>query len=228
MKSNALILLFALLFAVPGNALAGPIRGNPFYFSGAGSLVVTQDSDLGSTDPATDAVLRGASAQTEQDSGLGATAAAGLVFKRLWRLELEYGYRETDVDKVSAVQNGVKVELPVVGEFAMNTMMANVALDFRNASRFAPYLGAGIGLGLVEFSNPAFTTAGIPISAGSDDDAVFAYQLFGGVGYWVHPQVIGYAGYKYLGTGDARFTTTTATIDTHNFELGLRFYLSRP
>lgn len=229
MKLFKPILIFlTLALLVPVQSFAGSFRGNPFYFSAGGTFVVPQDSDLGSADPATDAVLNSNNVQMEIDGGLGARAAAGLVLKRRFRMEFEYGYRKTDLDKVSAESGGVKVEVPVAGDFSMNTLMVNGVFDFRNASRFTPYLGAGIGMGLVEVSNPAFTTLGVTVPSGSEDDEVFVYQLYGGVGYWILPQLLGYAEYRYMGSGDAKFNTTFATIDTHNFELGLRFYLGRP
>lgn len=222
------ICLILLVLGLSENGWAAKRKGNPFYVSAAGALVVPQDSVLGSSNAATHTALRGAKAQFDLSTGLGGSVAMGLFFKRRFRLEFEYAYKSADIEAITGNVAGATVNIPVQGDVSINSFMANAAFDFRNSSRFSPYLGAGAGIGIVDFENPTFTTAGVTVPASSANDAVFAFQLFGGVSYWVTSQVVGFVGYKYLSTGDPTIQTITSTIDTHNFELGIRYYFSRP
>lgn len=203
-------------------------RGNPFYVSASGALVIPQDSDLESNNGATNTALQAAEAQSELSTGLGVSAAMGLFFKRRFRVEFEYAYKSADIDQVNLTVPAGSTVIPSQGEMSINTFMANAAFDFRNSSRFSPYLGTGIGVGLVDFQNPTFTTGGVTIPTSTENDIGFAFQLFGGVNYWINPQVVGFLGYKYLSVSDPTIGIVTPSIDTHNFELGIRYYFSRP
>ena len=219
--------LFLVFSSIPGVAWAQ--NGSPFYISGAGAFSLIQDPEIGSKDPSTDAVLQSADTKLELDSGLGASAAIGVVIKKRFRAEFEYGYKKADATNISLnTPAGTNVKFPVAGDLSIHSFMLNGAFDFRNKSRFTPYLGVGIGLAAVDIENPTFTTAGVTIPADDNGNIVFAYQLLGGVGYWITSQFVAFLDYKYLGTADPEFTMTTATIGSHNFEVGLRYYFSRP
>ncbi len=219
--------LLSLVLIIPG--LARAQNGSPFYISGAGAFSLVQDSEIGSKDAPTDATLRSADTKLELDSGLGLSAAVGVVLKKRFRIEFEYGYKNADATAISLnTPAGANVQFPVAGDLSIHAFMLNGAFDFRNKSRFTPFLGVGIGLAAVDFDNPTFTTSGVTIPASSNSNNVFAYQLFGGVGYWISSQVVAFLGYKYFATADPEFTLTRATIDAHNFELGIRYYFSRP
>lgn len=223
------IVVGLLCLSLPSESWSAKRRGNPFYVSAAGALVVPQDAELGANDPAVNSLIQSSNLQFELSTGLGANAAVGLFFKRRFRLEFEYAYKSVDIDQITGnVVGGPSVSVPVQGDLGINTFMANAAFDFRNSGRISPYLGAGIGAGLIDFENPTFTTAGVTVGASSDNDMVFAFQLFGGVSYWVNPQIVGFVGYKYLSTADPTIQGITSTIDAHNFELGIRYYFSRP
>lgn len=223
------IIVGMLCLSLPSESWSAKRRGNPFYVSAAGALVVPQSSDLGSSDPAVDTTIQNSNLQLDFSTGMGANAAVGLFFKRRFRVEFEYAYKSVDIDEITGnIAGGPSVSVPVMGDISINTFMANAVFDFRNSSRFSPYLGAGIGAGHIDFENPSFTTLGVNVNASSDSDLVFAFQLFGGISYWVNPQIVGFAGYKYMSTSDPTIQTITSTIDTHNFELGIRYYFSRP
>lgn len=231
--SKSILILLILTLLMPVQSFAGSFRGNPFYFSVGGAYVVMEDSKNGSVDPFLNGFLKQNDFTFEFEDGMGATTAAGLVLKRRFRVEFEYGYREVSPEQ-SSILNPPGI-IPnrwvdsLEGDLSIQTLMVNGSFDFRNSSRFTPYVGAGLGMGLVELSDLAVTTfANVPITFPDGDDEVFAYQLYAGVGYWIFPQLIGYAEYRYLGTGDANLNNDIYTIDTHNFELGLRFYLGRP
>ncbi len=217
-----------LMLCLPAIGSAEGRYGNPFYISGAGTFVVPSDSDLASNNGGTNTALQAVSAQSELSTGFGGSAAVGLFIKRRFRIEFEYAHKSADIDQVILTPPAGTMMIPSQGEMSINSFMANVAFDYRNSSRITPYLGTGIGLGLVDFQNPTFTTGGVTIPGSTDNDVAFAFQLFGGVSYWIDPQIVGFVGYKYLNTGDPTIGIVTPSIDTHNFELGLRYYFSRP
>ncbi|QPJ61484.1 MAG: porin family protein [Candidatus Nitronauta litoralis] len=222
------IVAIFLCFSLASESWGARRNGNPFYVSAAGALVIPQDSELTSGNGATNTALQAAEAESELSTGLGVNAAIGLFFKRRFRVEFEYAYKSADIDQVNLTLPAGNTVVPSQGDMSINTFMANAAFDFRNSSRISPYLGAGLGVGLVDFQNPTFTTGGVTIPSSTDNDMGFAYQLFGGVNYWINPQVVGFLGYKYMSVSDPTIGMVTPSIDTHNFELGIRYYFSRP
>jgi opacity protein-like surface antigen len=102
--------------------------------------------------------------------------------------------------------------------------MVNAYYDFKNATPFTPYVGAGVGF--AQASAKDVKEAGVTIL--DDDDGVFAYQLIGGVGYSIGPALTLDLMYKYVGTDDASMTATDGSsvegeYQSHNVMIGLRF-----
>ena len=128
---------------------------------------------------------RGASSLWENDYGsdegvLFGTAIGYHVGDSRFRVELEYFYRDTGYDEVSAtraragdvftklLQEIVKAE-ERIGDVSSHNLFANLYVDFANNSKFTPYLGVGVGFGFtdLEYSgvfardlNPANVTTG--------------------------------------------------------------------
>lgn len=135
------------------------------------------------------------------------------------RLELEYFYRDTGYDEISDVnvvteQSGNKLDQELVvatdgvGSVTSHNLFTNLYADFANESKFTPYLGVGVGLGVTEVDysfvwarNPDAarieTGAGLPnvdeirrnlagtVSAAEQQlkDTLYGYQFIAGVDY---------------------------------------------
>lgn len=137
---------------------------------------------------------------TSYDTGFTGGAAVGKKFGN-YRAEVEGIYEESDVDSAA-----------VDGKTEFYGAMVNGLYDFKNASRFTPYVGAGVGYGKVRYSSD---TAGVDSSS---EDAL-AYQGIAGVGYELNP--------CWTLTGEYRYVGTTKEADTryqsHSAVAGLRY-----
>lgn len=159
----------------------------------------------------------------DYDTGYTLGAAVGAAFTPNISMEIEYAYRSADVsitdrddDDESARANG---------DTSANAFMFNALYVFDGmgaTGAVQPYLGGGIGAANVE------TSAG-----GQDFDAetLLAYQLIGGVGYELNPNVTLYAegrwfqteSGKFDGPGSERFDGEFETLD---LLVGIRYVFS--
>ena len=157
------------------------------------------------------------------DTGYTLGAAVGAAFTPNISMEIEYAYRSADVsitdrddDDESARANG---------DTSANAFMFNALYVFDGmgaTGAVQPYLGGGIGAANVE------TSAG-----GQDFDAetLLAYQLIGGVGYELNPNVTLYAegrwfqteSGKFDGPGSERFD---GEFETFDLLVGIRYVFS--
>ena len=76
-------------------------------------------------------------------------------------------------------------------------------------------------MGFAQVSANDWTVAGIRI--GSEDDSVFAYQFFIGLGVSVTERLMLDLVYNYFATSDPEFGITEAEYDSHNISFGARF-----
>lgn len=113
-----------------------------------------------------------------EDDGSYAVAL-GYQFTPLTRVELEAGYRNNDIDGAP-------------GDADTWTWMVNAFWDFKNDTRFTPYIGGGIGWAYQNID-----------SAGVDDsDNAFVYQVGGGASYNLNQNWALTADYRWVDTGD--------------------------
>lgn len=180
----------------------------------SGSLGVAQPRDWG---------LSGGGVDLNQESDLGfaGAAALGTTFADMLRAEAELSYSNSDVDNFSGTSAS--------GETDMFGLMFNGYIDFRNDSKWTPYVGAGIGGAVVKADGYS------PVSGSriSDSDHVFAYQGIAGVTYEIDPQLGVFTEYRYVGTGDRDFWTDSGTGLTgdsgeHRIMVGLRWSFGAP
>lgn len=230
MKS-LLSLLLAFIVFLPTSSF-GKSRSSgsiPLYISAAGSFSLIQDSSLGSPDPFFDNIAKSQDTQHEFETGYGVTIAAGLLLKKRLRIEIEYGYKGFDGENETFVVNSVPQATPLNTEYSINSFLINTVFDWRNSSRFTPYIGVGLGFGFVETFDPATTFLGINVPEIESGDSAVAYQFMAGVNYWITRSLIGFLGYKYFATDDlvVGFITLEG-IESHNLEAGLRFFFSGP
>ena len=136
-----------------------------------------------------------------------------------FRLEVEYFYRRANYDETTDVpgasgESGDKLTQEIltatdrIGSVTSHNLFANVYFDFHNSSRFTPYVGVGVGVGLTDMDygsvwarnpNPAAITTGAGLSNATEirrnlagttsveqtelSDRLFGYQVLFGVDY---------------------------------------------
>lgn len=186
-----------------------------WYLGLSGSVVFLNDGDIGGA----------VTGEMEYDVGYGLGAAigymppAGMEPFNSMRFEAELGYRSNDLDQrvTAGVASAARDEIRVW------SYMANAYYDFRNTTRWTPYVGAGAGGAKVKL--------GMQSGLGNTDetDNVFAYQFMAGLYYSPQslPQTDWGLGYRYFATGDVEYATAASRVDleydSHNIEFGARF-----
>lgn len=206
-------LMILLVLLLPVQVFAG----NDVYVKGNVGIFTVEDSELNFEDSYG---VDGDLGAYKFDTGFGLSAAIGQSHGK-FDLELEFAYREADIDSFE----GKYVEElgrstpsgDVDGSVDMKTLMANGIYNFKNNSVVTPYLGAGLGIAWIDSDNI--------------DGTEFAYQVLAGVGMGMNDQVSVLLGYRYLGMGDISEEGTlygmngeySVPIDSHNFEVGLKY-----
>jgi opacity protein-like surface antigen len=171
---------------------------------------------------------------SDMDDGFNVGAAAGMesgLMRYLTpsenfgsRVEIEYGYRENDVETHRL--GGARLT-PSTGDVSAHTVMTNLLIDFNKQSPLTFYAGGGIGVAFVNMDN--FGGAGINVF--DDDDTTFAYQGIAGAEYKIDQRWSVFGEYRYLGMTDPEVTLFPAaggvsrdiSFDSHNVGGGIRF-----
>ncbi len=215
------ILLILLVLLLPAQVFAGNtyVKGNVGIFMFGDSEIEFesggQEVDLG---------------DIVSNTGFGLSAAVGRSLGN-FDVELEFAYREADFDEFEAkvfTVEGVGFALPsggLDGAVDIKTLMGNGIYNFKSSSSVTPYVGAGLGIAWVD--------------ADKLDDSVFAYQFLAGIDMAMNDNFSLLLGYRYLGasdiSGDATLSVEysgetyyadgegSASIDSHNFEVGLKY-----
>lgn len=208
---HSLSLLALGLAAMVSSAADAKETWPRWYVGLGGAWSHTQDSDAS-----------GLGADIDFESGWGASIALGYYLpvdtgpNLALRTELEGAWRSSDLDSVGGVASS--------GDYESRAVMLNIYGDFRNSTRWTPYIGAGIGYATVELSGTA-------LGLTDDKDSVLAYQGMAGVSYAPVsiPNTEWRLGYRYFATEDPSYSVGGASVETeygtHNLEAGvnLRF-----
>ncbi|HVY13410.1 MAG TPA: outer membrane beta-barrel protein [Alphaproteobacteria bacterium] len=141
------------------------------------------------------------------------------------RLEIEASDHRASVDK--QVINGASFSDPnAFGTTNAWRLFGNGYLDFATASSLIkPYIGGGIGVGIVDFDRHGTTaTAGTDLSQSATG---FAYNVGAGLSFNLAPRTTMDVGYRYSKIMDLDLTaldgTTSRTdLGSHEFIIGLR------
>ncbi|MDD2853458.1 MAG: outer membrane beta-barrel protein [Desulfuromonadaceae bacterium] len=165
-QTREIIIMLSLMFLLCGTAAAehtGPYIGASI---GANALVKAKcTDDQGDFRLAFDPDMQW-SAQLGWDYGQGNPIGVG-------RIELEYSFRNSPLDKVSFVEGGYAG----AGKITTESLLINCIGIARDAGIWAPYLGGGAGAARIKASG--LSSAGNPLGSGST--VVFAYQGEAGV-----------------------------------------------
>ena len=207
--------------AVAAIALLAPFaakaESQPGWYIGGGALLPYEIKG--------DATLSNVTNEVDYDAGWGLTGSVGYGFDFGLRTEGEIVYRHSDVDVVSGTGSAVNDG----GGLHSWALMANALYDFDFGSRFTPYIGAGLGVAMVNADNMRSINADLL----DDSRAVFAYQGIAGFevdldGPWSFT-----GDYRYFATPDVKFDSAAGAKGevenaSHNIMLGIRYTFMEP
>lgn len=217
-SSAAVVAIFALAGG-GGMASAQAFSLGEFYVKGFGGA--TWPSNFDAT--LKEGGERIARPSFDYDTGYTLGAAVGAAFTPNVSMEIEYAYRRADVaitdrddDDASSRANG---------DTSANAFMFNALYVFDGmgaTGAIQPYLGGGIGAVNVETSVPG---------QNYDADTLLAYQLIGGVGYELNPNVSLYAEGRWFQTESGKFDgpggdTYDGEFETFDLLVGVRYVFS--
>lgn len=200
-----------LVLAASTLAVATPASADGFYISAFAGLSWQEDQN----NVRTELLVQGpATIDVEFDTGLFLGGAIGYRFDDVGigavRVELEYSYRENDVDAIFFPGNIRQLESR---DNSSGSGMVNVFYEFDKLNDWVhPYLGAGIGIAGVESDSiyaPPEDRGGSrdnpTVALGGSTDAEFAYQFIGGVTVPVSEKWELFVEGRYYETGDPSF-----------------------
>ena len=166
-----------------------------------------------------------------QNTGFLGGAALGFEIFENVRTELEVSYQRNGLSNFSASGAFQGQPFNTDASFQTTTVFGNVwfDLDFLGGDRIKPYVGGGVGLGVIDAN--LFENLGA-ISDVDVDGAVFAYQLGAGVNFGITPRVDLGVGYRFRGFASTEtglfsppFGTSIEGVSpsSHNFIGSLRY-----
>ena len=127
--------------------------------------------------------------ETTFDLGAGFAAGGGVGYDfGFLRTELEYRYAASDVNSVTV--NDFDIGVDDDSTYDAHLFFANVYYDFKNSSRFTPFIGGGAGGAVV---------------GDEENDTVFAFQGRAGVAYDFGGGLFGDVEYIYVRSGELEF-----------------------
>jgi opacity protein-like surface antigen len=196
MKNNKLAFLSFLAVAfVSVSANAGDYEDfEDFYLSGKAGVILKTQIDT------TDTSSAGVGATTEEsnsiEDSLSLSGAVGYQIDDLIRSEAELSYRSHDGFDVYSGMANIYFNTPLIKE------------------KFFPYVGAGLGIALVD-------------SDEVEENTSIAYQGMAGIDYKLNERGTIFGGYRYFGTTDFSAVDSIGTYDfrvqQHILEVGYRY-----
>lgn len=158
----------------------------------------------------------------EFKTGWAAIGAAGYGLGNGFRVEGEFGYRTSGVDKS---RSG-----PATGKVNAYDLMVNGLYDFNVGWPVTPYVGLGLGAARVNYDSVTVPNAGRTIDGSAYE---FAYQGIAGVAYAINQNLKLDVGYRYFGTADAYIkdsagATERAQYRDHTVLVSLRWEFGAP
>lgn len=206
MKTKAITLALTGLIlstALPAHAESTP---SGLYISGSLGNTWTRDADWSDS---------GFTGDIDFDNALNVGLALGKEINDRARAEIEISYRNADINTISF--SGI--DLPDSnGDLKSTAFMLNGYYDLTQDTLVKPYVSAGIGVVRHKIAGSA---AGLDL--GSDSDTVFAYQIGAGIAKDINEKTAATLGYRYLGSSDGDFGTTTVEYGAHEIRAGLRY-----
>ncbi len=205
MQKRILGLSLAALLASGTSALAYSEEGT-WYVEAMGGYAFERDSELEGG---------GLGADLDLEAGFVGALAAGYTFLPNWRIELQGGYENSDVEDASN-------PFIATGDLTVWSFMGNLYRDFDLGMNVYPFVGGGVGIALVE---PEYTLSAPPGPALGVDDTTttFAWQAMGGLAFDLAENLMGTVRYRYFQANDYDFGAAEGDFTSHSVLAGLRF-----
>lgn len=168
----------------------------------------------------------------DYDSGIGIYAAIGKAHGNGIRTELEYSYRNADINAINPYPGFAGIPSgSVAGDSRVHALMVNALYDFSDGG-FAPYIGGGVGIGRVNHQISGVNGPAALAIAYGDTEYNLAFQGIAGVAIGLAEGLaldISYRYFNMLGneySGGAVNGSTSeikAEAGSHNVFAGLRW-----
>jgi opacity protein-like surface antigen len=166
--------------------------------------------------------------EVDMDAGYLLGGAVGVNFNDLVRGEFEFSHANWGADNytVSFSTPSPDFKASAAGDVSATFLLANVWLDLANNSPFTPYMGGGLGLGLVD--GDTFFNGGT--NGFGDGNSGFAFQLGGGVKLDITDHASIDFAYRYKSILGVEFKDQIspdvykdADLNSHNIQVGLTY-----
>lgn len=233
MKLKTTLLTAAAALAVTPAAHAGD---GLYGAIGAGLSYFGYDNDV-STDSVDNPGPTIFDSDSDYDNGIGIYVALGKKLDNGFRAELEYSYRNADIDQIdpdpgfSGIPSG-----SIAGDTKIHAFMLNALYDFGDGG-LTPYIGGGVGVARANHSIAGTNAAtGLSIAYGSRDYN-FAYQGIAGVAVGLAESLTLDLSYRYFGMLGNSYegavingaaSEIKANANSHNLFAGLRWDFGAP
>ena len=159
------------------------------------------------------------------DDSREVAGAVGYRINHSVRLEAEYGFRWANI----AGLNGASM---ASGDFTSRSLGVHAFYDFREGKRLRPFLGAGGGAGVLDFtfSGPADINPDFIVVAKDTNSSAY-WNLFAGATYHVSDSFRVSLGSEYVSYSDQAVASNLGGIDginrAYNFSIGTRWFLPK-
>jgi opacity protein-like surface antigen len=151
------------------------------------------------------------SSKVDYDTGLAFDAALGWNFNKYVAADFETGFIGAKINNVPGFtsDNSRLYNVPFLFNVTLSCPIPRTNLT--------PYVGAGVGGADVVFDTDNFND-GVTTVTGSENNVVFAGQVFAGLRFQLTGHLSVDLGYKYFATGDPTFSYPPSP----NFDVGFR------
>ena len=183
-----------ILMVAAGVAISSLVYASPYV-----------ELDLGASIPLDSKIIDNADAS--YNPTIAVTSAVGYAFNQNFRVDLEYGYQEADIDRIAGVNVDGAASLTV------HTALANGYYNFKNSTKITPFIGGGVGAAFLEGN----------LGSASASDTVLAYQGTAGASYSVNDHLAVTGSYRYLDTEDGALGMQKASFSDNLVRLGMAY-----
>ncbi len=234
MKKAHLVILAALALVATlalGTAFAADKGG--VYVGVKGGYEYKDSKSDGMTDNAAAGTNQNGTKSVSDRSGYTVGGAIGYNFAGMGlpvRAEAEYLYHNQfkydGTNGTHATSTG-----SYTAKLDIHTVFANFYYDIKTGTAFTPYVGAGLGLAIIQQKVSSTFRNWATTDDGSTTATNFAWNVGAGVGYAVTDNIIIDLGYRYTSFGDSKAKGNAANtqefkvkdITSHEALLGLRY-----
>ena len=183
-----------ILMAAAGVAISSSVYASPYI-----------ELNLGASIPLNSELIE--NADVSYKPTVAFTSAVGYSFNQHFRVDLEYGYQEADIDKMAGINTDGLASLTV------HTALASGYYNFRNSTKITPFIGGGVGAAFLEGNLGSYSTS----------DTVLAYQGTAGAFYAVNEHLAVTGSYRYMDTEDGAFGMPKTSFSDNLVRLGMAY-----